>query len=163
MAGYLDAYGVDDARREKTIKLIVISIVAIAVVTGIAYLVLQHWGEKQRAKHFLELLEKQDYRAAYQMFGCSESNPCRDYPFESFLEDWGPQSVASQLRIGDTEQCGTGVLINLVSPKGLEATLLVETETGRISYAPWPECPERRFRLMKWLRMRFGRGDSPQP
>lgn len=163
MAGYLDAYGVDDARREKTIKWIVISIVAIAVVTGIAYLLLQHWGEKQRAKQFLELLQKQDYRAAYQMFGCSESNPCRDYSFENFLEDWGPQSAASQLRIGHTEECGTGVLINLNSPKQLEATLLVETETGRISYAPWPECPERRFRLMKWLRMRFGGESAPQP
>jgi hypothetical protein len=163
MAGYLDAYGVDDARREKAVKWIVISIVAIAIVTGIAYLVLQHWGEKQRAKEFLELLRKQDYRAAYQMFGCSDSNPCRDYPFESFMEDWGSQSVASQLRLGDTEECGTGVLINLVTPKEVEATLLVETETGRISYAPWPECPERRFRLMKWLRMRFAREAPQQP
>jgi hypothetical protein len=49
MAGYLDAYGVDDARREKAVKWIVISIIAIAIVTGIAYLVLQNWGEKQRA------------------------------------------------------------------------------------------------------------------
>jgi hypothetical protein len=162
MAGYLDAYGVDDARREKALKWIALSIVAIVVATGIAFLFFKNWGEKQRAKQFLRLLERQDYRGAYAMFGCSDATPCRDYPFQSFVEDWGPQSDSTQLHIGDSETCGTGVLINLESPKEHKATLLVETGSGMISYAPWPECPEARFRLRKWLRMKFGSAPAPK-
>jgi len=38
-----------------------------------------------------------------------------------------------------------------------EVSLWVERNTGVLSYAPWRQCPEKKLRLMKWLRMKFGR------
>src|SRR5688572_6348589 len=103
MAGYLDAYGVDDARREKSLKRILFAILITLAVAGVAFLTLRNWGEKQRVKQFFGLLQKQDYRGAYALWGCTDAHPCPAYPFESFLEDWGPQSIASTLKMGDSE------------------------------------------------------------
>ena len=160
MSGYLDAYGVSDARRERTIKWIAGTAIAAVVIGLSGYFYFQNWGEKQRAKEFLRTLTRQDFATAYAMFGCSVEKPCRDFAYEKFLEDWGPQNPvrrADRLSIANTEQCGNGLLVNINAGGRREESLLVDTATKTIIYAPWPECPEPRFRLMKWLRMKFGR------
>jgi len=133
--------------------------VAVVIVVGLtAYFQFRNYREERQIKTFLGLLAKQDYRTAYGMW-CSEAKPCRDYAFERFMEDWGPQGVHAKMGSGalrDSEPCGTG-FIGTIGVEGQEGVALwVEKKDGTMSFAPWSECPEKRFRLMKWLRARFG-------
>jgi hypothetical protein len=158
MPGYLDDYGQADLKRETRIKRIIIGCLSVAVIGLIAYLQFRNYREESRIKGFLAELRKQDYKAAYAFWGCTDAKPCRDYPFEKFLEDWGPKGVHAGLaggRLAEGESCGTGYIGSATDGKD-DVALWVETQNGTLGFAPWSECPEKRFRLMKWLRMRFG-------
>ena len=50
MAGFLDQYGAGDERREKTIRTLVISAIAIAVVAGAAFFVFHNYSEERQVK-----------------------------------------------------------------------------------------------------------------
>src|SRR5690242_8049896 len=91
MAGYLEDYGVEEARRGRLIKRIVISVVVLAVVGGIAHFSLRSYSAKRQVDNFLLALRNKDYQTAYRMWGCTENSPCRDYTFDKFMEDWGPK------------------------------------------------------------------------
>lgn len=91
MSEFLDNYGVKDARREKRVKQILYTVLTLAVVGGGLWFFFRNWKEESRVKEFLTLLERQDYKTAYALWGCTEATPCRDYKFERFLEDWGPK------------------------------------------------------------------------
>jgi hypothetical protein len=93
------------------------------------------------------------------MWGCTEASPCRDYPFNKFLDDWGPKSThadESSAHIGLSQSCGSGVVIRLDYKNSQQPVpLWVERQTRTISYAPWPECPGRHLHLGSWLRSLF--------
>lgn len=160
MPGYLEDYGVTDAKREKRTKLIVISLLSILVVSGTLYALFRDYKEESTVKRFLEAVQKQDFPAAYSYWGCTREVPCRDYPYEKFLEDWGPKGENASLvstGIHESERCGTGFLAALHSGNQ-DVALWVERSTGVLGYAPWINCPEKKLRLMKWLKMKFGKG-----
>ena len=92
MAGYLEQYGAGEERRWKIIKILVISLVASAVIGGALYFNFHNFREERQVKEFLGHLESKDYKAAYALFGCTDAKPCRYYPFDKFMEDWGPAS-----------------------------------------------------------------------
>lgn len=159
MPGYLEDYGVTDAKREKRTKLIVVSLLSILVVSGTLYALFRDYREESTVKRFLEAVQKQDFPAAYAYWGCSKDAPCRDYPYEKFLEDWGPKGENTALvpaGIHESERCGTGFLAALHSGNQ-DVALWVERSTGVLGYAPWINCPEKKLRLMKWLKMKFGK------
>ena len=165
MSGYLEAYGAAEQHRARILGILKISsIVLVSVLAAgvILYGIFKNYGEERRAKAFLSQLSGHNYKAAYEMWGCTDAHPCPDYPYEKFEEDWGPKSEhadQSATRIGLSQSCGTGVVIRVDYPASEEpVSLWVEHNTGIISFAPWPECPGRHLHFRAWLKSLFSRG-----
>ena len=161
MSSYLEAYGSSEeqkANRAKLVKRGLVLLILLLIVAGLGYVFFKNHSEEQRVKGFLEELLKQDFQAAYRMWGCTESTPCRDYAFPKFMDDWGPKGSHADIgsaHIGMSQSCGTGVLLR-VDYKGAEAVpLWVERGTRVVSFAPWPECPGRHLHVGAWLRSLF--------
>lgn len=159
MPGYLEDYGVGDAQRERKQKIIIFSSLGALIVGGLLYANFRDYKEEQLVKQFVRATKSQDFKAAYTFWGCTPEAPCRDYPYTKFLEDWGPQGVNAKFVNGgsftETERCGTGFIASMNSGKE-DLALWVERANGVVSYAPWSVCPEKKLRLMKWLKMKFG-------
>lgn len=168
MSDFLSGYGVEEERRERILRVVVLLVVAVAVVGGILYLALRTYPARRQVLEFLSALERQDYQAAYRMWGCTEATPCRDYPFEKFLEDWGPGSPHANVKaarlvninprtcgpgvlytlgaiaahlLGERGcDCGSGVIHRLEFPGGEEVSLWYERKDKALGFAPWPAC-----------------------
>lgn len=160
MAGYLEEYGAGDERRGKLIKNSILGLVAFLIVFTLGYLAFRNRAEKKQVQHFIELLRTQNYQGAYQLWGCSASNPCRDYNYQKFLEDWGPKSKhpeASSSQIKNVESCSGSVVVAVAFPKAETEVILVDRGTKVIGFAPWPECPGRHWRFGQFFRSLFGK------
>lgn len=144
MTGFLDDdYGVADARREKVIKRILVA-AAIVIIAGLAlFFGFRNFREKRQVERFVEFLRQNDYPAAYRLWGCTPERPCRDYPIEEFMKDWGPASPhadVSNVKITRTRSCSTGIIQTLDFGRGEEVNLWVERKDRMIGFAPWPVC-----------------------
>jgi hypothetical protein len=167
---YLEGYGVRDARREKTIKLIAAAVLAAAVVAAFLYFWLRDRTQKQQVQDFLQHLRSGNYKAAYALWGCTDAQPCRSYPFEEFMKDWGPASPhadVSQARIIGGQHCSTGLIQVLQFPGDEEVQLLVDRREQAIGFNPWPiDIREKeqstRAALRHWMRDLVG-DCSPPP
>lgn len=161
MPGYLEQYGAGEEKRERRILLIVGSTLGIALLGSILYFSFRDWPLERQIKQFLDAVQRQDFKTAYTFWGCTTEAPCRDYSYDRFLEDWGPKGPNAKAvangKIAESERCGTG-FIAAVGSGSDEVALWVEQETRVVGYAPWRECPEKKLRIRKWLRMRFGIG-----
>jgi len=161
MSSYLEAYGATEEHRARLIRQVKIgsiTLVSVLVLGAILYGVFKNYGEEQKAKAFVALLRSQDYAAAYQMWGCTDAHPCREYSLEKFMADWGPKSPhadQSSAKIGVSQSCGSGVVIRL-DYKGAEPMpLWAERASKIISFSPWPECPGKHLHIGAWLRSLF--------
>ncbi|MBI4877363.1 MAG: hypothetical protein HY822_22275 [Acidobacteria bacterium] len=147
MSGYLDSYGAGQERREKIVRRLLLGALAAAILAATLYFFFRNWREDRQLRAFLELVRKQDYPAAYQLWGCTQAAPCRDYRFEKFLEDWGPKNPRGAIaaaRIAKTRSCDTGVIYTLEYGKNEDPLLLwVERKDRVLGYAPWPSCNPR--------------------
>ncbi|MDX2153896.1 MAG: hypothetical protein SFV54_24360 [Bryobacteraceae bacterium] len=146
MSGYLDTYGAADARRERIIKWLVISALVVAIGGGIAWYLFRDYREERQASLFLERLQAKDYPGAYQTWGCSQATPCRHYPYQSFLDDWGPQSKFANpagLKLDKQRSCMAGIITSLNASGGEKILLWVERKDLTIGFAPWPVCNPR--------------------
>jgi hypothetical protein len=144
MAGYLDQYGAGDERRENIIKYGIIGILFIVVFGSLGYYLFKNHTQERKAHAFLELLHKKDYPVAYAAWGCSVASPCPAYPYEKFLEDWGPQGAnPDALKITDSESCNAGVILTVdVSPSKQEK-LWIEKRSGGLGFSPFEMCPNK--------------------
>ena len=146
MGGYLDSYGAGEERREKVRRWIVLGVLAVLVVSGVLYFMFRNWREDRQARLFLSLLARQEFQAAYQLWGCTAEKPCRDYGFDRFMEDWGPKNPRGDIqaaRIGKTRSCPTGVIYTLEYGKQDPLLLWVERKDQALGFAPWPACDPR--------------------
>jgi hypothetical protein len=146
MAGYLDQYGAGEERREKVIKTLVISAVALLVLGGIGFFVFHNFRQERQAKRFFELLQARDYQSAYVLWVHSESDR-RGYPFTSFMQDWGPQSGHSDVsnyRISRSRSCGSGVILTVDFGTNQQEKLWVQRDDLTIGFSPLPGCPAPR-------------------
>lgn len=146
MTGFLDSYGAGVERREKIVKRLVLGGLAALAIAVTLYFVFRNWGEDRQARLFLDLLKKQDYQSAYQLWGCTPAAPCRDYRFERFMEDWGPKSPHGNVaaaRIAKTRSCAGGVIYTLEYGKDDSLLLWVGRQDKVLGYAPWPSCNPR--------------------
>ncbi len=159
MAGYLDAYGVEDERRSRLVKRIVLWGLAVIVVASALYFTFRNWRQEQVVKQFFALLQQKDYQGAYKLWGCTPDTPCKYYPPEKFTEDWGPSSPFSDpsaIKIAHEDTCGDGVVFNIESPKAQPIGLYVERDKNVVSFAPLPRCPGRHLQIWEFLKSRFG-------
>jgi hypothetical protein len=146
MPGYLEAYGAGQEKRDKLVKRATLAVVLVLIVGGVLYFLLRNYRETRQAKLFFELLRKQDYAAAYELWGCNPTSPCRDYTRDKFMEDWGPKSPhadLSALKITRTRGCTTGVILETDFGKGMTEYLWVDRTTRNLGFAPWPVCNPR--------------------
>lgn len=145
MAGYLETYRAGEERREKILKRGAIALLVLLILGAILYFRFRDYAEEKRIRQFLGALEQKDYRTAYQFWGCSVDNPCRDYNFDRFMEDWGPSSKhanAAAAKLTTTKSCSAGVIQYVQFPSD-EVQLWVERKDKTIGFAPWPICNPR--------------------
>jgi len=157
MAGYLDEYGVKDARRERRTKQIVIWGLAAVIVGTSVFFYFRDWSEERVMNRFTTLLKEQKYQEAYKMWETPDS--AKFYPPEKFTEDWGPSGAyknAAAMKIQDVDTCNAGVVFNIAYPGAENFGLWVERSTGVISFAPWPRCPGSHLQVWQFLKSRFG-------
>ena len=146
MPGYLEAYGAGEEKRERLIKRVALLVAVVLIVGGVAYFLLRNYRETRQVKLFLELLGRKDYASAYQLWGCTQTAPCRNYTLDKFMEDWGPQSPhanLSALKITKTRGCDTGVIFETNFGQGEPVYLWVDRKTRDLGFAPWPVCNPR--------------------
>jgi hypothetical protein len=147
MAGYLEQYGAGEERREKTVKIVkivAIALVAAILIGGVLFFNFHNYREERQVKQFLSRLDSRDYKAAYALFGCTDSAPCRYYPFDKFMEDWGPNSGHSgfgDARITRSRSCGSGVLLTVDYGQSRQEKLWVERRDMSIGFPPVQGCP----------------------
>ena len=144
LAGYLDHYGEGDEKREKIVKRTLLTILVLLVVGGVLFFYFKNYRQEQRVAAFFEHLQNKDYRAAYALWGCTEANPCEAYPFENFMQDWGPASPRANVqdyRIARSRSCGSGVILTVQFGQDYEERLWVEKKDNIISFSPYPGCP----------------------
>jgi len=146
MASYLEEYGEQEARRARLVKRVALAVLLVLVAAVAAYFGLRNYREKRRLEAFLDLLRRGDYQTAYTFWGCSTESPCRDYSYQKFLEDWGPQGVygkhLAQLKRRRLHSCADGV-IQILDVGDQEAWLWIDRSRLQLSYAPWPVCNPR--------------------
>jgi len=131
MADFLEQYGAGDERRGKIIKRVVISLAAGLVVAGLLFYGFHTFRQERQAKRFFELVAAHDYKQAYALWGCTDANPCRDYPMTSFLQDWGPQAISgSRFEVLNGESCGSGVIVDVDAGAAGDSTF-DSSSTGR--------------------------------
>ncbi|MGE5487753.1 MAG: hypothetical protein ACM3ZB_08050, partial [bacterium] len=139
MAGYLEQYGQAELRRERVIRWLMIATAVITIGTLVGYFTLRTYPARRQASSFLEALNKGDYKAAHRMWGCPE--PCTRYPFDKFMEDWGPKGeYAGATKIADTSFCKAGVIVTLESPRGDNLALWYVRSDGSRGFSPRPGC-----------------------
>jgi hypothetical protein len=144
MAGYLDQYGAGDERRGKIVKRSVISLFTLVVAGCALFFIFHNFREERQVKQFYTLLANKDYKAAYALFGCTDTSPCRYYGFDKFLEDWGPASGhndVSNVRVSRSRSCGSGVLMTVDFGKNQQDKLWVERRDMSIGFPPVQGCP----------------------
>jgi len=158
MGGYLDAYGVADAKRERRVKKIVVVGLAVVIIGLAGYFLFRNWPEERTMNRFFGLLKSKDYQQAYQVWGCTPDHPCRYYPADKFVEDWGPSGVyanTAALHVEDEDVCEGGVVFHLTYPNSDDFGLYVSRSSQEISFAPWPRCPGRHLQIMRFLKSHF--------
>ena len=145
MAGYLDQYGKGDERREKIIKIVVYTLIALVVIGGPLLFIFHNIRQEQQVKKFFGLLAAKDYKAAYALWGCTDTKPCTGYSMQSFMEDWGPEKAdPSNFRIAKSRSCGSGVILTVDFGRNRQEALWVERDDLVIGFSPLPGCPPPR-------------------
>jgi hypothetical protein len=147
MAGYLEQYGAGEEQRErraKIVKIVAIALVAVVLISSALFFNFHNYREERQVKQFLSRLDARDYKAAYALFGCTDASPCRYYPFDKFMEDWGPDSGHpgfAGARITRSRSCGSGVLMTVDYGQNRQEKLWVERRDMSIGFPPVQGCP----------------------
>jgi ABC-type lipoprotein release transport system permease subunit len=162
MGSYLQQYGVEETRRNRTVKVILISAVTIIVLALVAYLILHNYFEKRVAKQFLSEVNAGQYQKAYETWGCTAQHPCPNYDYQRFLEDWGPaKKKTGSWEIAETDSCRSFLTVNVQAPGTELQSLAVQRSDKSLGFAPAPECQERQWRWKAFFHRIFGGGAEP--
>jgi hypothetical protein len=162
VASYLQQYGIADERRNRVIRGIAIGVVSLAVITVIAYFVFKDFGEKQKAKRFLQEINSKNFEAAYRDWGCTPQHPCRYYDYGRFMQDWGPAKKAtSPWTVASTDSCRYFLTVNVKATGAEPESLAVQRSDGSMTFAPSPECQEPKWRWKQFFHSFFGEPEAP--
>lgn len=164
MASYLQHYGAGEEHRNRTIRNIILAVIGLLILSGVLYLVLHNYSEKQTVKRFVAKLNAHDYPHAYTDWGCSVASPCRNYDYNRFLEDWGPhKKISSPWTVASIDGCKSFVTVNVQAAGAESQSLGVERGTKTIMYAPAAECQEPHWRWKQFFERIFGGNPGPPP
>ena len=136
---YLDGYASKGVLADSLVKIVLVAVAAAAVLGPAYYVFFRNWREELQARRFLNLVMAGDYEDAYAMWGCSVDAPCRYYPFEEFLEDWGPRAPFGAVREFSLRRSYTqpnGVIVRYSINGREEDPLFVERDPPKIGFAP---------------------------
>lgn len=97
MSSYLAGYGEGEERKAKLIKWATIGVPLALVLAVALYFFFRHYPQRSQLSGFLEDMRQGHMASAYQRWGCSQQNPCRDYKWERFVADFGPQGLYKDL------------------------------------------------------------------
>ena len=137
---YFDEYGQEDARRERFFKVLVALLLISLALWLIYYVFFRNWREEFQARRFLTAVQSGDYQDAYSYWGCSVEDPCRLYPYDEFLEDWGPDSPLGKVEdfdLGRSYEQMSGVIITLEINGQAHPNLWVEKESRTVGFSPY--------------------------
>ncbi len=136
---YLADYGNKGLLAERAVKAVLITLAVGAIIVGTYYVFLRNWREERQAKVFFELLQERQYEDAYRMWGCSVEEPCRYYPYDEFLEDWGPDAPYGSLAdysLGRSYTRPGGVILRYSINGARGDPLWIELDPPTINFAP---------------------------
>jgi hypothetical protein len=151
---FLDSYETRVTGREKFVRLFFLLIALLLLVAGIDWILaklgrsnLSDFREQWQVRAFFGDLQSQRYEEAYRRWGCDKSQPCRDYRFEKFLEDWGPKARygdPQKVQVEVTRHCDGGIIrtVNFGQPDSTVHLYISKTDRT-ISFSPWPVCNPR--------------------
>lgn len=136
---YLGGYASKGLVAERLTKLTLAALALAAILGPVYYVFFRNWREEFQTRRFLGLLEEREFEQAYSMWGCSVDEPCRYYPFEEFLEDWGPEAPFGTVRdysVGRSYTQANGVIVRYRINGREGDPLWVELGPTVISFAP---------------------------
>ncbi len=161
MGSYLQSYGVDEYRRNRTIKWIVLTCVGVAILALAGYLLFHNYPEKRVASRFLAQLNSHNYDAAYSDWGCTTQHPCPNYDRGRFMDDWGPsKKITSPWRVASVDGCKSFVTVNVQADGSELQSLAVQRSDDSLGFAPSPECQEKQWHWKQFFNRLFGHGSS---
>jgi hypothetical protein len=159
MGSYLQQYGVEDERRGRVTKRIVIACVVVLVAVITAYLFFHNYPEKRAAGKFISLINTRDYQGAYHDWGCTDQHPCPNYSFQRFMNDWGPQSkAATPWKVASVDGCKSFVTVNVQAQGAELQSLAIQRDDHSLGFAPSPECQEKQWRWGQFFHRVFHGG-----
>lgn len=160
MGTYLQQYGVEEVRRNRKVRTILIVAGTVVVLAVIGYFILHDYFEKRAAKDFLSEVNAGQYQKAYETWGCTAQHPCPNYDYQRFLEDWGPAKKKSgSWDISNTDSCRSFLTVNVQAPGTELQSLAVQRSDKSLGYAPAPECQERQWHWKAFFQRIFGGGE----
>jgi hypothetical protein len=140
MTSYLEDYERSSWGFGKLAKAVGYTLLAAIVGYCLFWLFFRNWREEARVKDFLGLVQAQSYEQAYETWGCSVAEPCKFYSYESFLEDWGPESplgAVNTYRLGRSYTQEGGVILEVYINGEKQPNLWVQSDTQAISFFPY--------------------------
>ena len=158
MGTYLQNFGVEEYRRNRTIKWIVLSCLAAVILALAGYLLFHNYPEKRVVTHFLAQINGHNYDAAYRDWGCTPASPCPNYDRGRFMDDWGPsKKISSPWKVASVDGCKSFVTVNVQADGSELQSLAVQRDNHSLGFAPAPECQERQWRWKQFFGRLFGR------
>ena len=138
--GFLDQYDQQSWGFNRLAKAVGWVLLAGVIAYSIFWLFFRNWREERTTKEFLALLQQARYEQAYRKWGCTPEKPCRFYPYDDFLEDWGPDSPIGAVKsfsLGRSYTQTNGVIIEVEVNGKKQPNLWVEKGTEQIGFFPY--------------------------
>ena len=152
MPGYLEEYGIEDVRRGRVVRRVVLVCTATIILAVISYLFFHNFSEKRTVARFLDQVNTHNYQEAYREWGCTTEHPCPNYDFRRFMEDWGPsKQTSAPWKVASVDGCTTFVTVNVQASGAPLQSLSVERSDWSLGFAPSPECQEKQWRWKQFL------------
>jgi hypothetical protein len=161
VGSYLQTYGVEEEHHARIVKRVVAACIILLVGVVAGYLLFRNFPERQKAKSFLAKINGRDFKTAYAEWGCTDSEPCPNYDFRRFLEDWNPKNASGPWKVESTDSCDTFLTVNVQSPGSELQSIAVQRSDHSLGFAPAPECQERKWRWKAFFQRLLGRGEAP--
>ena len=147
MAGFFEQYETKGNWRERAVKWFFLLIFLGLILWGADWTLgklgkdnISDFRAQWRLRSFYSALGEKQYEEAYSMWGCDKQHPCRDYAYDKFIEDWGPNSpnaAAPQAKKLVVRHCESGIVRTDLLPNNEMISLYVNRTDLIVSFAPW--------------------------